>query len=333
MNRDNNNMMDELLVKYLLAEATEAEQEEVQQWIAASAENKRYYEHFKLIWQRSRHLAATSTVDEHEAWKRFQQKVQAKDTKQDKEIVAPRAIAVSKPSINWMRVAAMLMVLALSGGLIYYFVEQGAPKMLALRSNESVMIDTLPDGSVVTLNKRSSLSYPETFKGDLRSVKLEGEAFFNITPNKSKPFVIDANGTMVKVVGTSFNVKMTNDKTEVIVETGVVEVSKKKKMVKLNPHEKATVLRDRDEPIKEANDDELYSYYKSDEFICDHTPLARLVEALNDAYAVHIVVTGNVANKQITTTFRDKSLDEILAVVAETLGLRIEKNGSEIIIK
>ena len=323
--------MDELLVKYLLAETTEAEQEEVKHWIAANNENKRYYEHFKLIWQRSRHLAATSTVDENEAWKRFQQKVQ--NRVQDTNISQPEVIPISRPSINWVRVAAVLLVLVLCGGMIYYFTEQNAPRMLALRSNESVMIDTLPDGSVVTLNKRSSLSYPETFKGDLRAVKLEGEAFFNITPNKSKPFVIDANGTVVKVVGTSFNVKTTNDKTEVIVETGVVEVSKKKNMVKLNPHEKATVIKDKDEPVKEANDDELYNYYKTDEFICDHTPLSRLVEALNDAYDVHIEVRNNVGNRQITTTFRNKSLNEILAVVAETLGVRIEKNGSEIIIK
>ena len=318
--------MDELLVKYLLAEATQAEQEEISIWIAASGDNKRYYEHFKLIWERSRELAATSSVDENDAWQRFQQKVK------EKEVASPKVIPMERKNTGWLRAAAILLLVA-CGGLVYYFAGQHEPKMLALQSKDRVLIDTLSDGSVVTLNKRSSLLYPEKFNGDLRSVKLEGEAFFNITHDKSKPFVIEANGTTVRVVGTSFNVKTTDARTEVIVETGIVEVSKKTKTVKLNPREKATVLKDRDEPVKEANDDELYSYYKSDEFICDHTPLTRLAAVLSDAYNVHIVLTNNVGNRQITTTFKGKSLNEILAVVAETLGLRIEQNGDEIIIK
>lgn len=319
------NMMDELLAKYLLNEATGAEQAEVEQWIATGEENKRYYEHFKLMLERSRKLAEANMVDENEAWERFLQKAEpAADT-------ATAVIPVRRKPLSWVRVAAILLVLVMCGGLIYYFKNAGGPKMIALQSGDHVLIDTLSDGSVVTINKHAIFSYPESFKGDTRRVRLEGEAFFNVAPDKSKPFIIDANGTQVKVVGTSFNVKTNSQKTEVIVETGVVEVSKKKKAVKLNPHERATVSGDG--PIKEANDDELYSYYKNNEFICEHTPLSRLVDALNDAYGVRIVVTGDAGSRQITTTFKNKSLDEILTIVAETLKVRIEKNGNEILIK
>lgn len=321
------NMMDELLAKYLLNEATGAEQTEVEQWIVAREENKRYYEHFKLMLERSRKLAEANMVDENEAWERFLQKAEpAADT-------TTKVISVGEKPLSWVRVAAILLVLVMCAGLIYYFKNAAEPKMIALQSGDHVLIDTLSDGSVVTINKHATFSYPESFKGDTRRVRLEGEAFFNVAPDKSKPFIIDANGTQVKVVGTSFNVKTSDQKTEVIVETGVVEVSKKKKAVKLNPHERATVSSDNDGPIKEANDDELYSYYKNNEFICEHTPLSRLVDALNDAYGVHIVVTGDAGSRQITTTFRNKSLDEILTIVAETLKVRIEKNGNEILIK
>jgi len=327
VSRDINNIMDELLAKYLLAEATPAEQAEAEQWIAASEENRRYYEHFKTVLERSRKIAAMDLVDENDAWQRFQQKVQ------EVEAGSAKVIPINRQPVRWVSVAAILLVLVFCGGLAYYFMGESQPKMLALQSNDRVLIDTLPDGSVVTLNKRSSLSYPETFKGGTRSVQLKGEAFFNITPDKSKPFIIEANGTNIKVVGTSFNVKTGDDKTEVIVETGIVEVSKKKNKVKLNPHEKATVSKNSDTPVKETNDDELYGYYKNNEFICEHTPLYRLADVLNDAYGVHIVVTGNVANRQITTTFKNRSLDEVLTVIAETLGVRIERNGNEIIIK
>jgi len=327
VNRDRKNISDDLLVKYLLAEATQAEQDEVLQWIATSDENRRYYEHLRLIWEQSRKLAASSTIDEQEAWQRFQQKARKVEN------ATPVIIPAGKASFNWVKVAAILLVVVVCGALIYNFTREAAPRMLVLQSGNNVMIDTLPDGSVVTLNKRSSLSYPETFKGDMRSVKLEGEAFFNITPDKSKPFIIDANGTAVKVVGTSFNVKTTEDKTEVIVETGVVEVSKKKKAVKLNPHQKATVLKGSDEPIKEDNSDELYNYYKTNEFICDHTPLWRLADVLSDAYKVHIVITNNLGNRQLTGIYKNMSLDELLDIVAISLNVRIEKKGDEIIIK
>lgn len=321
------NMMDELLAKYLLNEATGAEQAEAEQWIAAGEDNKRYYEHFKLMLERSRKLAKANMVDENEAWERFLQKAEpAAGT-------TINVIPVGRKPLSWVGVAAILLVLVMCAGLIYYFKNAAEPKMIALQSSDHVLIDTLSDGSVVTINKHATFSYPESFKGDTRRVRLEGEAFFNVAPDKSKPFIIDANGTQVKVVGTSFNVRTSGQKTEVIVETGVVEVSKKKKAVKLNPHERATVSGDNDGPIKEANDDELYSYYKNNEFICEHTPLPRLVDALNDAYGVHIVVTGDAGNRQITTIFKNKSLDEILTIIAETLKVRIEKNGNEILIK
>ncbi len=327
MKQNDKHISDDLLVRQLLGELNPEEQAKVTEWIAAREKNRRYYEHFRLIWQESRELAAKSIVNEEEAWLRFQQKVQEKENR-------PLAtIPMSRKNPTWIRAAATLLVIVVCGGLIYYFTGQNSPKMLAIVSGKEVMTTTLPDGSVVTLNKQSKLLYPESFKGNTRSVQLEGEAFFNITHNKEKPFIIDANNTSVKVVGTSFNVKTSENRTEVIVETGIVEVSKRKNMVKLKPHEKATVLKGNDEPIKEQNNDELYSYYKTNEFVCDRTPLWRLADVLNDAYNVHIRIEGNIANRQITTTFRDRSLDEILTVIAETMGVQVEKNGTEIIIK
>lgn len=327
MKQNDKHISDDLLVRQLLGELNPEEQAKVTEWIAAKEENRRYYEHFRLIWQESRKLAAKSIVNEEEAWLRFQQKVQEKGNRPLATIPMPRK------NPTWIRAAAILLVIVVCGGLIYYFTGQNSPKMLAIVSGKEVMTATLPDGSVVTLNKQSKLLYPESFKGNTRSVQLEGEAFFNIIHNKEKPFIIDANNTSVKVVGTSFNVKTSENRTEVIVETGIVEVSKRKNMVKLKPHEKATVLKGNDEPIKEQNNDELYSYYKTNEFVCDRTPLWRLADVLNDAYNVHIRIEGNIANRQITTTFRDRSLDEILAVIAETMGVQVEKNGTEIIIK
>ena len=66
---------DDLLVKYLLGEATADEQTLVEEWIASDAANKKQYDDFKTIWEESKRLAATSTIDEDAAWQRFKNRV------------------------------------------------------------------------------------------------------------------------------------------------------------------------------------------------------------------------------------------------------------------
>jgi transmembrane sensor len=321
----NNHITDDLLVKYLLGEANATEQANVQQWIAASGENEKYFQHFKLIWDESKKLEARSTISADEAWERFKQRTH-------REAVTPRVIEMPKPKTNWLRAAAAIVLLLGCGFLVRMI--GGEPEMIALQSGNSVLIDTLPDGSVVTLNKNSSISYPEEFDGDTREIALNGEAFFNVTPDKSKPFIITANEARVRVVGTSFNVKSSYATTEVIVETGVVEVGKQDNVVKLNPNEKAVVSKDEAAPDKHNVTDELYNYYRTKEFVCNNTPLWRLADVLQDVYGVEIIITDSrVRNLPLTTTFRNESLDSILGIIRETFNLTVERDGNKVFLK
>jgi ferric-dicitrate binding protein FerR (iron transport regulator) len=132
-----------------------------------------------------------------------------------------------------MRIAALFLIIA--GAAILYYVLNSDQKIknITAHADNKILKDTLPDGSVITLNKNASLVYPEKFKGDTRSVSLTGEAFFEISPNKEKPFVIGVNDVMVKVVGTSFNIRSSRGTTEVIVESGIVQVTRHHKTVEL----------------------------------------------------------------------------------------------------
>lgn len=321
MKQNFSHINDDLLVKYLLGEAAPAEEDAVQQWITASPENARYADHFRMIWEQSKKLAVHTDVDEDAAWERFKQRTE--------QVSPARTRTFSLRSIA--RIAAVLIVL-LGAGLLVYRMNR-APEMLALQSDGAPVTATLPDGSVVTLNKSSSLSYPAHFDGSTRSVTLKGEAFFNITPDKKHPFIIAANGVDVKVVGTSFNVKTTKEETEVIVETGVVEVRKKANAVKLNPHEKAIVFKDQAKPVKQNNTDELYNYYRTQKFVCKDVPLPRFIAVLNEAYGVHIVLGDErLASLSLNTTFENDSLDGILAVIESTFNIRAEQRGGEIVL-
>ncbi|ACT96849.1 FecR family protein [Dyadobacter fermentans] len=329
MKTEQNPNIDELLVKSMLDEASVAEQIEIKQWLLDDDDNQRYYEHFELIWNESKRLARQSNVDENAAWERF--KVRTAAMEQEPKVIPMHP----KPVFRILRMVAMVLMAACAGWLSYLAATQNAaPEVLTISSGMETRIATLPDGSIVTLNKKSSISYPKAFEGKTRQVALAGEAFFDVKPDKTKPFIIEVNDVTVKVLGTSFNVKDNAEKTEVIVETGIVEVSRANRKVRITPREEATVVKASAEMQKGTTEDEFHNYYRTRRLYCDNTPLWRLVEILNEAYDADIVV-GNPALRDmpINTTFDQNSLESILGVVSETLSLKVEHHHGQIILK
>ncbi len=326
MNPSIHDMTEELLIKFLLKETTAEESNTVAHWIAANAANKKYFDDLALIWDKSKALATTSTINEDEAWQRFTQRIPKRETP---------VISIFSTK-KWLRIAAIFIVV-LSGSLLVYQLFKPVStdfKMLTVTTSKETQIDTLPDASVITLNKNSSLSYPSAFTANEREVLLKGEAFFNISPDKKKPFIITVNDITVKVVGTSFNIKSINGNTEVIVETGIVQVIRNNKMVELKPNEKILVQQTDATLTKESNTDKLYNYYRSKEFECDNTPLWKVVEVLNEAYNVNIVIEKkDLRSMPLTTTFNNESLDNILNIIQQTFNITIIKKENQIILQ
>ncbi len=314
-------------MKQLLGETNAAEQQLVQQWMNEDPANQAYYDQLKRIWESSLQLAAVSTVDTDKAWEKFQQRINKNEESK---------ITEQRSRFAWMKVAAAVIVLVSLGWLSYNLFNTGAPmKELLVQTQQQVLNDTLSDGSVVVLNKNSSISYPSKFKGDKRKVNLKGEAFFNVTPDKQKPFVIDVNDVEVTVVGTSFNIKSQNDKTEVVVETGIVRVTKNGQTVELKAGEKILIgAADTVMAEKQVVSDQLYNYYRTKEFVCDDTPLWKLVDVLNQAYGANIVIgRAELKNLPMNTTFVNESLDQVLEVIRLTFSIKVTKTGDKIILE
>jgi transmembrane sensor len=317
-------MNDDLLVKHLLGEASPEESAAVETWIAASSGNARTFRDFKTIWDQSRHLAIASDISVDAAWDRFQE-LRAADAQPQRAIPFRLNARV--------RIAAAIALL-ITCGIAFWLTNQNTNRMLAVHSAGAPLADTLPDGSIVTLNKGATLHYPEHFEGGERNVTLDGEAFFEVAPDKSHPFIIAANDTRVRVVGTSFNVATGTERTEVIVATGVVEVSRAAEAVRLQPREAATVYQGRAGIVKRQTDDLLYNYYRTHEFVCVGTPLSRLVEVLQQAYDVEISIPDPaLRNMQLTATFKDESLRQVLDVITATLGIHFEQSGKQVTLK
>jgi ferric-dicitrate binding protein FerR (iron transport regulator) len=314
---------DDLLVKYLLSETTAEEREQVKKWLDADVSNLAYYNGLKQVWDTSRQLAAVSAVDE---WKKFRKRISEK-----KET----GTSVHPVRFGWMKVAAAVIIVISAGLVGYWLFNRGnTMKEMIVQAQQTVINDTLPDRSVVTINKNSSISYPSKFKGGTRKVVLKGEAFFNVEPDKKEPFVISVNDVQVTVVGTSFNVKSSDGSTEVVVETGVVRVTKAGKTVELKAGEKLITGAKDTVLVKEEVSDRLYNYYRTKEFVCDDTPLWKLVDKLNEAYNANIVIGRNeLRDLPLNTTFNNESLDQVLNVISLTFNIKVARDGDTIILQ
>lgn len=320
--------IDRLLIKHLLGEATEEERLRAEQWCAQSPENGRYAEDFRRIWEESARLMpdAAGPVDENAAWERFQQGRLASVGRPSGGFVVP--IRSRKPQLRWVAVAAAV-VLLIGAGVLHFLPEGESP--LFLKTQAGVLHATLPDGSEVTLNKYSSLTY---LKASTREVQLKGEGFFHIAPDTHHPFRVSVNGLSILVLGTSFNVKATGGETEVIVETGQVEVQRGTQSAKVNPGEKIVASDSRPGLEKTTEGNALYQYYRTKKFVCRATPLRQLADVLEEAYNVHIVIQGKgVGDLPLTATFRDESLDSLLGVVTTSFGLTMTRDGNEITLR
>jgi transmembrane sensor len=313
-------------VKHLLGEASPGEEKAVMDWMNENAINKEYYNQFKKIWDNSKELAAESTLDVDKAWERFKKRVAEKNE-------TPKIISHGR--FSWMRIAASVILIAGVGIAAHFMFNNKEPKEMVAQTGQNVLVDTLSDGSVITLNKKSTITYPSKFKGSTRAIALKGEAFFNVAPDKKKPFIISVNDIQVTVVGTSFNIKSENGNTEVVVETGIVQVTRSGRTVELIAGEKINMSASDSNAIKEKVSDKLYNYYRSKEFVCDDTPLWKLVQVVNEAYDAKIIIGRKELNDmRLTTTFNNESLEKVLEIIHLTFDITvIKKEDGQIILQ
>jgi ferric-dicitrate binding protein FerR (iron transport regulator) len=313
----------------MLQEAMPEDELLVEEWLNADAANRKYYEHFKLIWDESQTLAANITVDENEAWQKFKTRVQQPLTKESKP-----SKTVHFSLLRKLQIAAAVLLLAVGIWWMFNTINKSmAVAMISKQSFSNTIADTLSDGSIVTLNKNTELSYPSVFKSKTRTVKLKGEAFFKVTPDKAKPFIIDANSVTITVVGTAFNVKNYGSTTQVIVESGIVQVSSGSQTILLHKGEQVFIKNNAAPFERSIVKDSLYNYYRTKKIICNATPLPDVIATINEAYNAHIVL-GDDAVKQLhlSTTFKDENLETVINIIRQTFDLRITQQGDSTIL-
>lgn len=343
---------DRLLVKHLLGEASPEESEKIQQWIDTRPSHRQYADEFRRIWVESKRLAPAEPVDPTAAWERLLESGKLTARSAGMRAVKTRSARIraidTRVAKPWSAIAAAIILLA--AGTYTWWKLDVQPAPLTWQSGAAVRIDTLADGSRVTLNKFSSIKLPGGKTS--RAVRLSGEAFFEVAHDAHHPFTVQVNDVTIRDEGTGFNVRSTDSTTEIIVETGAVLVTAGSDAertaagsdaVKVTAGEKVLVTGGASAIKATAGEakltktpvsNRLYQYYRTKRFLCRKTPLSELITVLNEAYGIHIVVQKEEINRlQMTATFDNEDLDSILAVITRTFGLNIQKKGGTIVLK
>ncbi|KQS27869.1 FecR family protein [Dyadobacter sp. Leaf189] len=150
--------------------------------------------------------------------------------------------------------------------------QQGADREWIVNNTPRSKLIQLADGSTVFLKPGGAVRYPANFGPDRRDVELRGEAFFEVAPDKSKPFYVSAGGTITKVLGTSFSVRALNAESETVVAvvSGKVNVSRADQdtpgqSVQVTPGQQVTVGKKNRNVLKatQASDDEISAFLRS----------------------------------------------------------------------
>lgn len=318
-------MNKELLERYIVGETNELEAAMIQNWLEEDAKNKEEYIKMKKMWDSLPKPLDVPDVDVDKAWADF------KAVRDERASVVAAIPQKATPVIQWSWwLAASILLLCALG---FYVFDQSHREEMFLSSMEQVRQESLPDGSVVTLNKNTELAYSSRWTDKNRYVALKtGEVFFEVHNDKRHPFVIETGKTKITVLGTSFNVRRISDATEIIVSTGLVKVGYANKEVFLRPQQMVTI-RDSDtikvgkEPVK----DQFYKYYVDRVFDFENTPLQRVVELLNRAYDYKIIIDHSSDQKLLLTAkFEQNNLTEILKVISSTFGLKVHVKDREI---
>jgi transmembrane sensor len=326
MNEDQT--IDDLLAKYLADETETHEADIVGEWMGTSKDNHKIFEQSKLIFDGISSLKNQKTVDVDAAWNKLNIGTKTIDNQEVKPIV----------KINWLnnflKIAAVLVVLF---GLWFVAAKQFVvPKndVLSFKTGNVSAEKILPDGTKISLNKNSSITYPTTFEGETREINLEGEGFFEVHHDAAHPFIIHTQGTDVRVLGTSFRVSAYNAQVQVVVKTGKVRFSKNNTEVILEKGQKGELLTNSGTIIKSEVEEEKPSVEtKKLSFEFEKTSLAEVVEKLNQTFGRNIILSNDkIKNCKLTASFQEEELENIIHVIAETFNLKVDNQKNSIVL-
>jgi transmembrane sensor len=226
----------------------------------------------------------------------------------------------------WAKVAAAISVLLLAGIALYELIP--ADRSLSYATEKTIEPEphkyvSLPDGSKVILNNSSNLRYADSFDGkEVREVYLTGEAFFDISHDEAKPFIVHTGKISTTVLGTAFNIKAYPEQNDITITVtrGKVQVSDESQVLGILAHDEQITFQKTTDVFRQnaVQSKEAVAWMDKDIFF-DDVSMADAMAELENRFYVGIRITNPKLNDcRFTATFvRGEDLNQILDVICE----------------
>ncbi|GAB3575378.1 hypothetical protein GCM10027578_39480 [Spirosoma luteolum] len=261
----------------------------------------------------------------------------------------PEAAVVPLTTTRWgrWRVAASLAGGLVLAGLGWYALRQPATHTIRTAYTETKQI-TLPDQSVVTLNRNSSLTYRDDWSADApRAVWVTGEAFFAVhrqapagvtqARQPADRFIVHTEQTDVEVLGTQFDVNTRRGKTRVVLNEGKVKLTRQRAGVEesllMQPGDRVEVEPVRPGFVRQRVDVRQYDAWRNGQLRFDQTSIADILTTLEDTYGWRISLRNpRLGAQTFTATVPAGQPELVLTLLAESFNLHIHRTGGVVTI-
>lgn len=338
----------QLLARYLSGECSQEEQESVHQWLAKNKENQQTLELLKISWNVPDPQQQTSDVKS--LWNQVAAK--ANITPKAVEVEDQDSLKQKAKIIKWplnfqtttFRILRYAAILIFATSLVYIFSKIGGEFPWQTDEFETLVVEngqrqhiTLGDGTAISLDAGSSLSYPKEFDGETREVFLNGEGYFEVVSNPDKPFIVHANHAEVKVLGTKFNVRAWQVDRRVSVSVAEGRVSLKPGHS--DTHGQVIIVKGQSSTLTENGlptqpqlvDINRILGWMNNEFFFDDAPLREILFQLERWFDVQFFLAdSSVELEQLTLHVQDKSLEEILQLISALTDLRYNQTEKQV---
>ncbi len=238
---------------------------------------------------------------------------------------------------------AAIMILFFSIGIIsnkYIFNNEGKSSNFSFLMNEISVPNgdkaelTLVDGTKVWLNSGTEFSFPSEFKGKLRKVIISGEAFFEVTKNKKKPFVVNTDFGDIKVLGTSFNVRAyENMNFQANLVEGSIQFSKDSIGKLLKPGEQLMINDNKEIIISKFTNPSSYTW-KDGVITFQNEMLENVIKKLERHYDITIQLDSKLSSIRFTGKIYNESIEEVMILInkIEPINYKYTKDLNDLVI-
>lgn len=327
MKNDNLHIDDTLLARFLLGETNIQERDFVIDWIDQKKENRKYVDQLEAVWLESGKIKPQPIpVNKKIAWSSLSKRIDEYETNFSPNLKKYSRLRI----VIYSSIAAS--ILALIGIFNWYSNETAYSKQFVLENTtkESFM-EVLPDGSEIYLNYSSNINYVLT-ENNQRVINLKGEAYFKVKRDTNKPFIVNAGIGGVKVLGTSFLVKLReNGDIAVDVSSGKVELFKPNKAqtdtlhLVLTKDEGGLISNQQDTIIRISSNSSAF-FWVDKRLSFRNKQLKEIFKVLEACYNIEIKIEDPEVNDlYYTSTFIDNDAEEVIKVISETHNLSYTK--------